>query len=783
MRAIVFTWFIFLPFISYSQLFNPVLDQDYSQLALNGTLFGCGLSCYDVNNDGWDDITIGGKNTNIRLLLNQEGEFTIVNLGLYFTSEVKGLVWADYDNDGDEDLVVSLFNNSVKLYRNNGTLALTDVTNSAGLPVEATENWGVSWGDVNNDGFLDLYVCKYANHLQGLNSYARRNHLYLNNGNGTFSDITLSAGLDDGIKLSFTALFIDYDEDGFQDIYVINDKIYANSLYRNNGDLTFTEIGQNTGAGIIIDAMSASPGDWNNDLQEDIYITNTNGGNVLLQANPDLSFNNVAASLNVQIFHECWAANWFDSDNDMDLDLYVASSTGINGANPNHFFQNENGSLTEVCINTEFPDSPITFASGILDKNNDGFPDIINHNSFPSTFTIWQNSGNENHYIKLKLEGVLSNRNAVGTKIDVFTNGLQQRRNTYCGEGYLCQNSQYEIIGTGQNMLVDSLKLLWPSGIQEIYYNLPADSFYHFIEGSSFHLTSSITQDEFLICPEDSIEICVTEMHSFLWSTGDTTACVSAHSNSLLSVVGESFGAFTDTMHFEIMAHESEFPLLNITNPSCYLSSDGEVDIENQISFLELFWDDSPVFTDIESISAGFHELSWIDLNGCRDSYAIHIESPSPLMIENTVIQASYLTENSVSIAASGGIPPYTISWSNGAELWEASGLLAGDYNLTLTDARNCVTQSDFSIEEFTGIQELDEGISLFPNPTSEFINISLGTDKQVLINIHDSEGKLISSDYYSGSIRLSLKDLPPGAYILTFAGDPRLLPKRIVKQ
>ena len=776
------SWFFLLPVLTHSQLFNPVLNQGFNQITLSGTLFGCGLSCFDVNHDGWDDLTIGGKNTNIRLLINQDGIFVPQNLGLYFPYEVKGLVWADYDNDGDEDLAVSLLNHGVKLYRNNGSLGLTDVSSSAGIVQEATENWGLSWGDVNNDGYLDLYICKYANHLQGQSSYARKNHLYLNNGNGTFTDITLSAGLDDGIKLSFQALFIDYNSDGFQDIYVINDKIYPNSLYQNNGDLSFTEVGLATNANITIDAMSASPGDWNNDLLEDIYITNTAGGNALLVANETNSYMNHAPALGVQVFHECWGANWLDGDNDGDMDLYVGSSSGINGGNPNHYFENNNGEMNERCINEEFPDAPITHASGIFDLNNDGFVDLVNHNASPSNFSIWQNAGNENHFIKIGLQGVLSNRNGIGTQLDIFSGGVQQRRRTYCGESYLTQNSQYEIVGLDTCSSIDSLKIHWLSGVDEVYYELEVDSFYRFKEGESFKLKCSLEVDNLVLCTHDSIEICVNGMHSQLWSTGDTSSCITSPSNATILAIGNSYGAFFDTLSFEIGSYPPTQLELAITNPSCHETATGEIIFENLVDFLELFWDDQALYSHLHAVSPGTYNFNWIDLNTCRDSMMILIESPQPLEMGMEIVQGSYDSENNVMLIPSGGIPPYSVSWSNNSSLWEAGGLSPGEYTISLIDANLCSIDTTFVLEQFTAVNEQNSAYKIYPNPSSNALIIELPDGFKSIVSIHDNSGKLVKKSLCENQTKLDISHLKSGSYTLNFEGEITILPQRFVK-
>ena len=234
------------------------------------------------------------------------GSFERVDLGINDTFETKQVLWVDYDNDGDKDFFASSITGLNRLYANNGDMTFTDVSGPSSLFTKNLYSYGASFGDIDNDGDLDVFISN-----RDVITKDQRNYLYLNNG-GTFTDITQNAGLLMENELSFCAAFFDYDNDGYQDIYVSNDKYTkANRLYRNKGDLTFEDVSETSGAGISIDAMSTTIGDYNDDGWFDIYVTNTTGGNYHLRNNGDGTFTDVAMQLGTKFNSIAWGRPFF----------------------------------------------------------------------------------------------------------------------------------------------------------------------------------------------------------------------------------------------------------------------------------------------------------------------------------------------------------------------------------------------------------------------------------------------------------------------------------------
>jgi len=426
---------------------------------------GGGVSFVDFDGDGWDDIsytTEDGKQ--LLFYKNQGGKFVLQDFGLDNTTAAKQILWVDYDNDGDKDLFVTSINAQNKFYLNEGQMSFTDISESIGIFTDNLYTFGAAFGDIDNDGDLDLFIAN-----RDIISKSQRNYLYLNN-DGQYEDITVEAGLSLENDLTFCAAFFDFDLDGYQDIYVVNDRYTkSNKLYRNNGDHTFNDVSVESNTGISIDAMSATVGDYNADGWFDLYVTNTEEGNFHFKNNGDGSFTNVATELGTTFASFAWGAVFLDADLDADLDLYVSGMLkGTDPRLPSAFYENENG-IYNIPENAGFEeDKRTSFSNAIGDVDNDGKPDIIVMNHSENNF-LWHNlSTTNNNWLKVQLEGVQSNRDAIGSIIEVSAEDKSQYRYTLAGEGYLGQNSNSEFFGLAQLSQIDYVKVTWLSGVEDV---------------------------------------------------------------------------------------------------------------------------------------------------------------------------------------------------------------------------------------------------------------------------------------------------------------------------
>ena len=454
------------------------------------TFLGNGMSIVDFDNDGWDDITLATESTQeVRFFKNVNGSFIEQTLNMpTLNYQTKSVTWVDIDNDGDKDFFVTSDTNGNKLFQNNGNLAFQDITLASGIAVTNMFSYGASWGDYNNDGFLDVFISNRSETFS--------NKLYKNNGDNTFTDVSNSSGISNMGHMSFCAAFLDINNDGWQDIYISNDKTdQANILYLNNGNNTFSDHSESSLTNVSIDAMTTTVGDYNNDGWFDIYVTNNPGGNVLFNNQGDGTFFNATTQSGTSFNSVGWGAVFFDADNDTDVDLYVSGQ--LDGSVPflksAAFYQNLGNQTFQIPTNAGFVgDTSESYSNAVSDINNDGLVDIVVNNSGDDDVFIWKNNTiTNNNWLKVKLEGVQSNRDGIGSVIEISINGNKQYRYTHAGEGYMSQNSNTESFGLGNATTIDYLKVTWLSGVVDIINNVNSNQMLNIIEGS----TLSIEED------------------------------------------------------------------------------------------------------------------------------------------------------------------------------------------------------------------------------------------------------------------------------------------------
>jgi hypothetical protein len=499
---------VFLLFFGSTVLFSQIQFSEQSALlgCENssygvGTLGG-GISFFDFNADGWDDITVSSEfGEPIRFFQNNQGTFSQIFLN--FTdqlAETKTVQWVDFDNDGDYDLFSVSNTHAYRLYENDGNMQFSDISPAAGLAVPDYDAWGGSWGDYNNDGWLDLFISS-----RDINNADIHNRLYRNNGNHTFTDVTVSAGISTSDYTTFCSVFFDYNNDGYQDIYMANDRPWnLNILYENNGDGTFTDVSAASGADVGVSAMSNTIGDFNRDGWLDIYITNTPEGNVFLRNNGDGTFTDIAQANGTFMESYAWGAVFLDAENDADLDLYVSSL--FTDAQTQYltaaFYENNGSGMFTIPTDAGFDaDVGRSYANAMGDITNDGYPDMCVLNFQPDDIYLWHNlSPQTNNWIKIKLQGDVSNRQGIGSWIEISVNGQKQYNYTLCGEGYIAQNSGFEFFGIGSATAIDYIKVTWLSGIVDII-NKPSIN----IHGTIVEGTNVLTVAEQFVATNDVV--------------------------------------------------------------------------------------------------------------------------------------------------------------------------------------------------------------------------------------------------------------------------------------
>jgi hypothetical protein len=503
---------------------NSVSPQRYTFETMVG-----GVAIFDYDNDGLPDIffTNGAAVPSLeksnpsysnRLFRNNgDGTFADVTekAGLQGTGYSMGVAAGDYDNDGFVDLYVTGFNRN-QLFHNNGDGTFTDVTAKAkvtGIGPKLGKAWSVAagWFDYNNDGLLDLFVVNYLNYSiataklcvqQGHPAYCSPvdflgtpNILYRNNGDGTFTDVSEQSHISQYVGKGMGLAFADYDNDGFTDVFVSNDT-FENYLLHNKGDGTFTNVALPAGVaynafGNAIAGMGADFRDIDNDGKPDILESAMFGEGFPLYKNlGEGQFQDITSTAGLAALTSrstAWGVGLFDFDNDGSKDLFTANADILDNsmelahrpfALPNRVFRNK-GNLTFEDVSSRAGAAFLVPAphrgAAFGDLNNDGKIDAVVTvlNSPPE---IWMNrSGNQNHWIILKLVGVKSNRDGIGAKVKITTSlGVQYNAAATAGS-YNSSNDKRVHFGLGSATVADTIELSWPSGIKQVLKGVKAD--------------------------------------------------------------------------------------------------------------------------------------------------------------------------------------------------------------------------------------------------------------------------------------------------------------------
>jgi enediyne biosynthesis protein E4 len=497
-----------------------------------------GVAMFDFDNDGRLDIYLVNSYSVeaalarkprppaalYRNLGNGKFENVAAKAGVADPGWAMGVSVADYDNDGDDDLYVTCFGPD-KLYRNRGDGTFEDVTAKAGVS-DARFSTGSAWGDYDRDGDLDLFVTNYVDFkLEDLPQFGKGalcqyraipvqcgprglpgagDTLYRNNGDGTFTDVSKQAKVDDqkgyyGLGVMWT----DFDGDGWPDVFVANDAT-PNYAYRNNHDGTFTETGFMLGVavdenGVEQGSMGVSIADYDRDGRFDLVVTNfADQYNAIYHQDADGAFTDVARATktaDVSLPYVGWGVKFFDYDNNGWLDLLVVNGhvyPQVEGAFPGGmygqrklFYRNlRDGTFAE--IGSSIPAMAVRRVSrgaAFGDYDEDGDVDVI-VNELDGAPMLLRNDGGSKagHWISLKLQGTKSNRNAAGARVELKAGGLTQIDEVHAGDSYISHSDWRLHFGLGAATTVDQITVRWPAGGVEKLTNVKADQVLKIVE-------------------------------------------------------------------------------------------------------------------------------------------------------------------------------------------------------------------------------------------------------------------------------------------------------------
>jgi len=494
-------------------------DQSPDHYLVESTTGGAGF--FDFDNDGRLDIFLvngrGAQPVHCALYRNLgSGKFVDVarSAGV---AEIPfygmGIAAADYDNDGFTDFYVSGYPAGA-LFHNNGNGTFTNVTAKAGVQNEG--EWGASaaWFDYDRDGQLDLFVANYVQF-----SYADKKHclfgaqptycaqteyqgsvsrLYHNNGDGTFSDVTVQAGIGNLAGRGLGVVAVDADGDGWPDLFVARDAS-PNLLLINQHDGTFRDAGLEkeiayNADGVARSGMGVDAGDLNGDGLPDFAVTNFDHEyHALYLSNPGGAYKEATVSSGLARLtrpYVGWGLKFVDFDNDGALDLLIAnghlheqinmSNREVNYREPILFLENDG---TGRFHRVEIPGNPILgrgLASG--DFDNDGFPDavVMNLNDRP---VLLHNSAASGHsWVGIKLQGPRSNRDAIGARLTLRSSNGTMTRWVVGGGSFLSSNDRRIVFGLRSSRAAGTLDILWPNQMKQTVSNLKLNLYNTIIE-------------------------------------------------------------------------------------------------------------------------------------------------------------------------------------------------------------------------------------------------------------------------------------------------------------
>jgi enediyne biosynthesis protein E4 len=527
--------------IKFDHLSSP--EQKYIVESMGG-----GLALIDYDRDGYPDLyltnsqsvetALAGKKSESKLYHNNhDGTFTDVTAkaGVAQPCWAQGVAVGDYNNDGWPDLLVTCFG-GVVLYKNNGDGTFTDVTKSAGLSGDTMWATGATFGDYDDDGFVDLFVSHYVDFsLKDLPQFGSTptckyrgipvqcgprglkgspSSLYHNNGDGTFADVSQTSGIRDAAPaFGLTPVFAHFEnDDPIPQLWVANDA-GRNYLYKCDAKGHFTEIGFEAGVAVNQDGaeqanMGVAVGDYQNIGRASTAVTHFSDEYTALYRNDGkLNFTDVSYLVGIAqptAPYVGWGDAFFDLDNDGFLDFIMVNghvypqvdslTTGARYKEPTLMFWNQrNGTFKNISAQAgpAFQENRVARGLAIGDLFNDGRLDIVIENLTGSPLLLRNQlpanttgtGAAPNHWLSLELAGTKSNRLAIGARLRITAGDQTQTREVLSGGSYISQSDLRVHVGLGAHDHADKIEITWPSGAHDTLTNLAADHFYGVKEG------------------------------------------------------------------------------------------------------------------------------------------------------------------------------------------------------------------------------------------------------------------------------------------------------------
>lgn len=746
MRKILLALFIFYSTNSYSQIFSEITTESGIEHHFAQDRFmGGGVVFFDANNDGFDDIYLTSGFNEVKFYLNnQDGSFTDQTVesgldqtkGFYTTGAISG----DTDNDGDQDLFVTtwfLIDDKVQLtrnlfYENQGDGTFIERGDDAGIDI-ASFSIAATMLDYNLDGFLDIYVGNYVESGSVLvgDLVCFPNQLYRNNGDGSFTDVAPSIGID-GSGCTLAVKAADWNQNKEIDIYVANDFggfdfASPNKLYNNTNGL-FSQIAEEVNAQAEFYAMGIANGDYDMDGDFDMYVTNLGKNGLLRNDNGVFSREEDTAGVGNEFTLDesgdlsttGWGTVFFDYDNNLWLDLFVANGR-VPSDTPNPltgeldpcklYTNNEDGSFTDYTEEAGVGDNGRGRGMAMSDFDNDGDVDIfvVNQDANPqqapgpySSRFFRNDIDNNNNYLKITLEGVVNNRDGYGAIVKVHVGSHILLREHSTGGSHCSQHSSTMHFGLSDFTEVNQIDVIWPGGqVQTITpsdIDLSANQTIHIVEA----IETVFEFDSFDASIEDSHIRLDWSGNSIVGNLGfEVQRSTDGVSFTTIDLVNPNTGNSYTYLDTETQSNVEYYYQIQQNSPSNQIVSNVETiiyfdesnfpvsvfPISNQLmvewtspshSDIQLFellrsTNSNSNFQLIESLAGGQNSYSIIDESASENQvyyYRLDVLINDHPVVDTDAEFGYLVADNNTSLQAIAGNQQITINWANVFE-WE----------------------------------------------------------------------------------------------------------------
>ena len=507
-------WGLSFPMLAFCQFKNISPASGILHHHAQEQMMGGGAAFIDFDQDGWLDILVTGGDQPDKLYRNKgDNKFEDASSLLPHDQNPKSfnssaVIAGDLNNDGCDDLVITTYTTAYpNLFLKNNCDGTFRQVFPQGIQSDTAQSIGGALIDYDRDGLLDIYIINYLdsiafkrdeqNNINGFAHRCGRNLLYRNLGDFEFEE--LGEQLEAQGKGCALAVAAGPFYEGKPSLYIANDfgeDIEPNEfLVFESAPEKFIDLSLESGLDIGLFGMGVAPGDFDNDLDIDFYVTNM-GANAFM-VNDSNFYTNQAPVYSLEntytdetLLTTGWGTFFFDSDNDSDLDLFVAngflpSARFLPNAfiDPSKLFENIQGQYYDVSKEAQLEIIGPNRGAIYGDTDNDGDLDILLTNivsngpvDYNSTYKLMENkNSNANHFIDIELAGTMSNRNAFGAQVYIYHSGKVFLQQLYSGGTFASQSSRFVHFGLGKTSVVDSLKVIWPNGLEQMHYQLPID--------------------------------------------------------------------------------------------------------------------------------------------------------------------------------------------------------------------------------------------------------------------------------------------------------------------